>query len=85
MLKNPLTEGDAGQAAFDSRFVIYKEDITWDDEDLKQNLIFGKIIDKESSEGILATLDGPGRLVKDIKDIKEVIKYLDKPKTLSTN
>jgi len=85
MLKNPLTEGDAGQAALDSRFVIYKEDITWDDEDLKQNLIFGKVIDEESSEGILATLDEPGRRIRDIKDIKEVSEYIDKPELLSIN
>ena len=64
--------------------MIYKEDITWDDDDLKQNLIFGKVIDRESSEGILEKLDGPGRIVKDIF-IKEVSEYIDKPETLSLN
>jgi cyclophilin family peptidyl-prolyl cis-trans isomerase len=84
MLKNPDTEGDDWQAAFDSQFVIYKEDITWDDGDLKQNLIFGKVIDEESSKGILEKLNGPGRLIiKNVKDIKENIEEsIDKPKTL---
>ena len=56
--------------------MIYKEDINWEDDDLKQNLIFGKVIDEESSEGILEELVGPGRIVKDIKDIKEVSETL---------
>ena len=63
--------------------MIHKEDIAWEDDDLKQNLIFGKVIDEESSEGILATLNGPDRLVKDIKDTKEVSEYIDKPEPLT--
>ena len=84
MLKHPLTEGDAGQAAFDSQFVIYKEDITWDDDDIKQNLIFGKVMgDEESVKEILEKLPGSGLLVKEIKkeDIKENVEneYIKKP------
>ena len=65
--------------------MIYKEDINWNDNELMQNLIFGKVIDRESSEGILATLDEPGRRIRDIKDIKEVSDYIGKPEPLSIN
>jgi len=87
MLKNPyFTEGDAGQAAFDSRFVIYKEDITWDDEDLKHNLIFGKVMgDEESVKEILKKLEGPDLRARSIKEIKENVEneYIEKPGPLS--
>jgi len=89
MLKNPLTEGDTGQAAFDSRFVIYKEDITWDDDDLKQNLIFGKVMgDEERVRETFEKLDGVGLLVKDIReeDIKENVdnENIVKPEPVGT-
>ena len=29
--------------------MIYKEDITWDDDDLKPNVIFGKMMGDEES------------------------------------
>jgi len=86
MLKNPLI--DAGQAAFDSRFAIYKEDITWVDEDLKPNLIFGKVMgDEESVEEILKKLEGPELRVRSIKEIKENVKneYIEKPEPLPIN
>jgi len=85
MRKNPLfTEGDAGQAAFDSRFVIYKLDINWDDDELPHNLIFGKVMgDEESVKEILEKLAGPGLRIRDIKkeDIKENVEneYIEKP------
>jgi len=88
MLKNSLIEGDAGQAAFDSRFVIYKEDITWDDEDLKPNLIFGKVMgDEESVREILKKLEGPDLRARSIKEIKENVEngYIEKPGPLAIN
>jgi len=88
MLKNSRTEGDAEQAAFDSRFVIYKEDITWDEDDLKPNLIFGKVMgDEESVKEILKKLDGPDLRARSIKEIKENVKneYIEKPEPLPIN
>jgi len=88
MLKNSRTEGDAEQAAFDSRFVIYKEDITWDEDDLKPNLIFGKVMgDEESVKEILKKLEGPDLRARSIKEIKENVEneYIEKPGPLPIN
>jgi len=82
MLKNSRTEGDAEQAAFDSRFVIYKEDITWDEDDLKPNLIFGKVMgDEESVKEILKKLEEPDLRARSIEEIKENVEneYIEKP------
>jgi len=88
MLKHPVTEGDDGQAAFDSRFVIYKEDITFADDDLKHNLIFGKVMgDEESVKEILKKLEGPDLRARSIKEIKENVnnEYIEKPEPLPIN
>ena len=68
--------------------MIYKEDITWDDDDLKPNLIFGKVMgDEESVKEILKKLEGPDLRARSIEEIKENVEneYIEKPGPLPIN
>ena len=70
------------------QFVIYKEDITLADDDLKHNLIFGKVMgDEESVKEILKKLEGPDLRARSIKEIKENVEneYIEKPGPLPIN